>query len=65
MTRWGSFPLGIGTKIKFNIHDPIPVKDMPFPILFEKTEQIITRSINRGKGESTNKMRIPDSMGGE
>jgi len=46
MTRWGSFPLGIGTKIKFTIHDPIPVKDMPFPILFEKTEQIITRSIN-------------------
>ncbi len=46
MTRWGSFPLGIGTKIEFTIHGPIPVKDTPFPMLFEKTEQAITRAIN-------------------
>ena len=41
MTRWGSFPLGIGNKIEFIIHDPIPVKDMPFSELFEKTEQTV------------------------
>ncbi|WP_298648435.1 lysophospholipid acyltransferase family protein [uncultured Proteiniphilum sp.] len=46
MTRWGSFPLGIGNKIEFIIHDPIPVKDIPFPVLFKKTEQGITQAIN-------------------
>jgi len=45
MTRWGSFPLGIGNKIEFIIHDPIPVKDMPFSELFEKTEQTVIRDI--------------------
>jgi 1-acyl-sn-glycerol-3-phosphate acyltransferase len=41
MTRWSSFPLGIGNTIEFVIHDPIPVKEMPFPALFEKTKQEI------------------------
>lgn len=45
MTRWGSFPLGIGNKIELIVHDPIPVKDMPFPELFEKTEKAVTESI--------------------
>lgn len=46
MTKWGSFPLGIGNKLEFIIHDPIPVKEMPFPELFKKTEQVITRDIH-------------------
>lgn len=46
MTRWGSFPLGIGNKIEVTIHDPIPVKGTPFPLLFEKTEQVIKQAIN-------------------
>ncbi|MEA5128071.1 MAG: lysophospholipid acyltransferase family protein [Proteiniphilum sp.] len=46
MTRWGSFPLGTGIKIEVIIHDPIPVKDTPFPQLFEKTEQVITQAIH-------------------
>lgn len=46
MTRWSSFPLGIGNKIEFIIHDPIPVKEMPFPALFEKTKQEIIQAIN-------------------
>ena len=46
MTRWGSFPMGIGNKLEFIIHDPILVKDMPFTELFEKTEQVITDAIN-------------------
>lgn len=47
MTRWGVFPLGIGNKIEVIIHDPIPVKDTPFPVLFEKTEQLITQAVNK------------------
>ena len=46
MTRWGSFPLGIGNTLEFIIHDPIPVKDMSFKELFEKTERVITEAIN-------------------
>ena len=46
MTRWGSFPLGIGNKLEFIIHDPVPVKDMPFSELFKKTELVITQAIN-------------------
>jgi len=45
MTRWGSFPLGIGNKLTLTIHDPIPVKDYSFPELFEKTEQAVTQGI--------------------
>ena len=46
MTRWSSFPLGIGNKIEFIIHDPIPVEEMPFPALLEKTKQEIIQAIN-------------------
>ncbi len=45
MTRWGSFPLSIGNTLEFTVHDPIPVKDMPFQELFEKTERVITEAI--------------------
>lgn len=48
MTRWGSFPLGIGNKLELIIHDPVSVKEMPFPELFEKTEQAITGAIIAG-----------------
>ena len=46
MTRWGSFPMGIGNKLELIVHDPIPVKDMPFSELFEKTERAVTQAIN-------------------
>ncbi|WP_080905075.1 1-acyl-sn-glycerol-3-phosphate acyltransferase [Parabacteroides sp. Marseille-P3160] len=45
MTRWGSFPLGIGNKLEFTIHTPISVKDTPFPELFEKTEQAVVQAV--------------------
>lgn len=45
MTRWGSFPLDIGNCLEFIIHDPIPVKEMPFSELFAKTEQLIVDDI--------------------
>lgn len=46
MTRWGSFPLGVGNKLEFIIHDPIAIKDMPFSEAFEKTQQTIIQAIN-------------------
>ena len=45
MTKWGSFPLGIGNKLTFTIHDAIPVKDMPFADVLKKTEQAVTQGI--------------------
>ena len=46
ITQWNPFPLGIGNRIELTIHDPIPVKDMPFEDLFEKTEQSVIRDIH-------------------
>ena len=46
MTRWGSFPLGIGNTLEFIIHDSIVVKDMPFKELFDKTERVVTGAIS-------------------
>lgn len=45
MTRWGSFPLGLGNKLVFTIHTPFPVKDMPFSEVFERTEKAVIESI--------------------
>jgi len=45
MTRWGSFPLGLGNKLIFTIHPPFPVKGVPFPEVFEKTEKLVVGSI--------------------
>ena len=46
MTKWKSFPLGIGNRLTFTIHDLIPVKDVAFSELFRKTEQSIVQAIN-------------------
>ena len=46
MTRWGAFPLGIGNRLELIVHDPIPVKAMPFSEIFEKTEQAVVKAIN-------------------
>ncbi len=45
MTRWGSFPLGIGNTIELIVHDSFPIKDMSFKELFEKTEKMVTEAI--------------------
>lgn len=45
MTRWGSFPLGLGNRITLTIHPPLAVKDMPFDRLFELTEKVVTESV--------------------
>jgi len=46
MTKWGSFPLGLGNKLVFTIHEAIPVKENTFPEIFARTEQAIINSIN-------------------
>ena len=45
MTKWGAFPLGLGNKLVFTVHDPIPVKGVPFVEVFEKTEQAVVGRI--------------------
>ena len=45
LTRWNYCPLGIGNSIELTIHNPFPVKDMPFPEIFERTKQEIVKSI--------------------
>ena len=43
--RYGSFPLGIGNKLKFIVHEPIAVKDYDFNTLFEMTEKAVVADI--------------------
>lgn len=45
MTRWGSFPLGLGNKITVTIHNPISVKDTAFQEIFDQTQQAVVGRI--------------------
>ena len=45
MNKFGQFPLGIGTKITFQIHKPLKSSDYSFDEIFEKTEEIIKKHI--------------------
>lgn len=45
MTKWGTFPLGLGNKLIFTIHEPIAVKGMHFNELFVKTQSAVVDSI--------------------
>ena len=46
MNRFGQFPLGLGTKITFQIHEPLKISDYTFDEIFEKTEKTIKKHIN-------------------
>ena len=46
MNRFGQFPLGLGTKITFQIHEPLESSDYSFDEIFEKTEKTIKKHIN-------------------
>ena len=46
MNRFGQFPLGLGTKITFQIHEPLKISDYSFDEIFVKTEEIIKKHIN-------------------
>ena len=43
--RYGNFPLGIGNRVKFTVHQPMKVCEFDFNTLFEKTEQAVVSDI--------------------
>ncbi len=45
VTRYGTFPLGIGTTVTFNVHTPIKASEIPFETLFEKVEKTVVDGI--------------------
>jgi 1-acyl-sn-glycerol-3-phosphate acyltransferase len=45
MVKFGAFPMGLGNKLEFIIHDPIAVKEFPIEELMEKTEKAIVQSL--------------------
>lgn len=45
MVRFGSFPMGLGNRLEFIIHEPLKVSDYSFQEIFEKTENAVTKAI--------------------
>ncbi|HCO67719.1 MAG TPA: 1-acyl-sn-glycerol-3-phosphate acyltransferase [Dysgonomonas sp.] len=45
MTKWGAFPLGLGNKLIFTIHTPFSTKGLKFQEIMERTETVVTGSI--------------------
>lgn len=45
MVRFGSFPMGLGNRLEFIIHEPLKVSDYSFEEIFEKTENAVTKAI--------------------
>ncbi|WP_353083461.1 lysophospholipid acyltransferase family protein [Flavobacterium sp.] len=45
MVKFGVFPMGLGNKLEFIIHNPISVKDFAFEEIASKTEETIVKSI--------------------
>lgn len=45
MVRFGTFPMGLGNRLTFTIHEPMAVKDYDFGDLIQKTEAAVVGSI--------------------
>lgn len=45
MVKFGPFPMGLGNKLEFIIHNPIAVKDFTFEEIAANTEETIVKSI--------------------
>lgn len=45
MTRFGQFPLGLGNRLHFDIHEPLKISDYTFEEIFEKTEKSIVSNL--------------------
>lgn len=45
MVKFGAFPMGLGTKMEFTIHEPLAVKDYSFEELMQKTESAVKQSL--------------------
>lgn len=45
--QYGTFPLGLGVRLKFTVHPAMAVKEYDFNTLFEKTEQAIVGDLEQ------------------
>ncbi|SHI91564.1 lysophospholipid acyltransferase family protein [Flavobacterium haoranii] len=45
MTRYGQFPLGIGNRLKFTVHEPLKISEYNFEEIFEKTEKTVKNNL--------------------
>lgn len=45
MVKFGAFPMGLGNKLEFIIHEPIAVNECSFEELMEKTEKAVVSAI--------------------
>jgi 1-acyl-sn-glycerol-3-phosphate acyltransferase len=45
IVKYGFFPLGLGNRLTFTVHEALPVKDLPFEEIIKRTEQSIVHGI--------------------
>ena len=45
LERYGKFPLGLGSRLSFTVHEPFAIKNIPFNEVMERTEREITQGI--------------------
>src|SRR5690606_6751302 len=45
MVKFGFFPLGLGNRLTFTVHEPLAVNSMPFEELFIKTHEAVTAAV--------------------
>ncbi|AWI24984.1 lysophospholipid acyltransferase family protein [Flavobacterium pallidum] len=45
IVKYGFFPLGLGNRLTFTVHEALPVKDLPFEEIMQRTEQSIVQGI--------------------
>ncbi len=45
MVKFGTFPMGLGNKLEFIIHEPMAVKDYSFEEIMQKTESAVVSAI--------------------
>jgi len=45
LVKFGAFPMGLGNRVEFIIHEAIPVKAYPFEELMERVEKAVVQSI--------------------
>jgi 1-acyl-sn-glycerol-3-phosphate acyltransferase len=45
MSKYGDFPMGLGSDLHFEIHPALKGSDFSFEEIFEKTEAVITNAI--------------------
>lgn len=45
ITKYGTFPLGLGGEVIFDVHQPIKASEMPFNELLQKVEKVIKEGV--------------------